>query len=99
MGLKFDGERTQFDSPLGYASRGITVVKNVPKGILRDYHDGEVLEVMVQFMRRQQHGVEEFLDLWVPRLGIKKYFANEVDRALYLLKMSIFVGYINPGFP
>jgi len=90
-GLEFNSERTQFDGPLGDASHGITVVKNVPKGILRDYHDGEVLEVMVQFMRRQQHGVEEFLDLWVPRLGIKKYFANEVDRALYLLKMSVFL--------
>ena len=45
-GLEFNSERTQFDGPLGDASHGITVVKNVPKGILRDYHDGEVLEVV-----------------------------------------------------
>ena len=90
-GLEFNSERTQFNGPIGDASHGITVVKNVPKGILRDYHDGEVLEVMAQFARCQQHGVVEFLDLRVPRLGIRKYFANEVDRALYLLKMFVFL--------
>ena len=45
-GLEFNSERTQFDGPLGDASHGIIVVKNVPKRILRDYHDGEVLEVV-----------------------------------------------------
>ena len=67
-GLEFNSERTQFDGPLRYASRGITVMKDVHKGILRDHHDGEVLEVMAQLVRRHQHNIEELLDLRVPCL-------------------------------
>ena len=47
-------------------------------------------EVVMQLLGRHDDGIEKFLCLRVPRLGVGQYFADEVNGSLYLKGMSLF---------
>jgi hypothetical protein len=46
---------------------------------------------MFQLLGYNQDGVDQLLDLGVPRFGLVKYLANEVNRALDFVDMAGFV--------
>jgi len=54
-------------------------MQDIPQWEFCSYDDVVAVEIMLQFSRGDQYGVDQLLNLGIPSLGLIKYFTYEVD--------------------
>ena len=69
----------------------------LPEGERREHGDGVSLEVVAQLAPSQDHCVEQLLDLWIPCLGFKQHFTDEVHRPLDGPSVSLLLSFHKDG--
>jgi hypothetical protein len=76
----------QLKCPLGDPSFDLGVLDDLPEGILGHQGDRMRVKVMPELALGQQDRVHKLLHLWVARLGVGEYLADEVHWSLHLLR-------------
>jgi hypothetical protein len=78
------GERLahQFHGPLGDPARRIGIADDLPQREGGNHRDGVGLEVVAQLAPREDHRVQQLLDLRVAHLGVRQDLADVIDRLL-----------------
>lgn len=83
-----DVEFIEFEGPFHDASEHIMILDDFSKWRCGYYRHRVSVEVVDWLPLGDKHCVQQFLDLWVPRLGLGRHLTDEVGMSLHLEYMT-----------